>query len=348
MQVDFLIVGQGISGSWLSYECLRAGASVCVIDRINPRSPSRLSAGIINPITGRRHVEVWMADDILPHAAAAYGELSQSIHQTLLRKLDLLDFFPAEQMRDSFLDRIRKGGRYVHAYNETAHSPLPLNDPFGIGRIDPVLLVDLPAFLDGWRKALIHKQSLREETFDVDQLILTESAIQYQDIQADRIIFCDGSHQLANRFFPNLPFAPNKGEVLILDIPYLPTDHLYKHRLMLAPLSNGTWWAGSSYQWSFDHAEPTAEFRTSTEQTLRKWLKVPFQVIDHVAGIRPATLERRPFVGLHPQDQRLGLFNGMGTKGCSLAPYFARQLVLHISNGSPIHPEAALTRFKLG
>jgi len=71
-------------------------------------------------------------------------------------------------------------------------------------------------------------------------------------------------------------------------------------------------------------------------------------VIDHVAGIRPATLERRPFVGLHPQDQRLGLFNGMGTKGCSLAPYFARQLVQHTSNGSPIHPEAALTRFKLG
>jgi len=348
MRVDFLIIGQGLSGSWLSFECLRAGASVCVIDQTNPRSPSRLSAGIINPITGRRHVEVWLADEILSHAKDAYGALSQQFDQPLLRDLDLLDFFPSEQMRDGFMDRIRNSGRFVKEFNETEAAPLPLNHPFGIGCIEPVMLVDLPAFLHAWRNFLSNQQALREETFDLDQLTLTNDSIQYQDIQADRIIFCDGTSELSRHFFPTLPYAPNKGEVLILDIPDLPTDHLYKQGLMLAPLSNGSWWAGSSYQWSFDHAGPTPEFRASTEQALRKWLKIPFRVIDHVAGIRPATLERRPFVGMHAQDPRIGILNGMGTKGCSLAPYFARQLVQHTSNGSPIHPEAALTRFKLG
>lgn len=347
MQVDFLIVGQGISGSWLSYECQKAGASVCVIDRVNPRSPSRISAGIINPITGRRHVEVWLAEEILPYAQSAYGELSQLIDHPLLRTLDLLDHFPSQQMRDSFVERIQKGGKYVGIPDADLRK-LPLHQPFGIGRIDPVMLVDLPALLDGWRNELANKHCLREESFDPDQLTFTTHSIQYQDIQADRIIFCDGTESLSHRFFPRLPFAPNKGEVLILDIPDLPTDHLYKQGLMLAPMANGTWWAGSSYQWSFDHANPTPEFRTATEKSLQHWLKVPFRVIDHVASVRPATLERRPFVGMQAQDPRIGIFNGMGTKGCSLAPYFARQLVQHVLHGSPIHPEAALSRFQLG
>jgi len=36
----------------------------------------------------------------------------------------------------------------------------------------------------------------------------------------------------------------------------------------------------------------------------------------------------------------------MGTKGCSLAPYFANQLIDHCENGLPIHSEASLERFE--
>ena len=68
MQIDFLIIGQGISGTWLSYFLEKAGKSFIVIDNADPLSSSRLAAGVINPVTGRRHVEVWMADKILPFA----------------------------------------------------------------------------------------------------------------------------------------------------------------------------------------------------------------------------------------------------------------------------------------
>jgi len=56
-------------------------------------------------------------------------------------------------------------------------------------------------------------------------------------------------------------------------------------------------------------------------------------------------LERRPFVGFHPLYPSVGILNGMGTKGCSLAPYFSQQLVNHISSQLPIHPEADIKRF---
>jgi hypothetical protein len=36
----------------------------------------------------------------------------------------------------------------------------------------------------------------------------------------------------------------------------------------------------------------------------------------------------------------------MGTKGCSLAPYFARQLCDHLCSGLPILPEADVKRFR--
>jgi glycine/D-amino acid oxidase-like deaminating enzyme len=82
------------------------------------------------------------------------------------------------------------------------------------------------------------------------------------------------------------------------------------------------------------------------EDALTQLLKIPFTVVDHIAGIRPANQERRPFVGLHPNYPAIGICNGMGTKGCSLAPYFAHQLIEHCENGTPIHAEASLDRFE--
>jgi glycine/D-amino acid oxidase-like deaminating enzyme len=59
---------------------------------------------------------------------------------------------------------------------------------------------------------------------------------------------------------------------------------------------------------------------------LKTWLKVPFKIIDHKASVRPANIERRPFVGFHPTLKNIGILNGMGTKGCSLAPIFCKAI----------------------
>ena len=76
-------------------------------------------------------------------------------------------------------------------------------------------------------------------------------------------------------------------------------------------------------------------------------LKVPFTILDHLAALRPAVaVERRPFVGLHPTNDKIGILNGMGTKGCSLAPFFAKQLVDHLLYNEPIMADADLQRFK--
>jgi glycine/D-amino acid oxidase-like deaminating enzyme len=165
------------------------------------------------------------------------------------------------------------------------------------------------------------------------------------------VIFCDGVGSFSNPYFSRLPFAPNKGEVLIVEIDGFAEAvaagaGVFKKGLSIVPWKEGLYWVGSSYEWSFEHAEPTEGFRLRTEAALREWLKLPFRTVTHLASVRPATLERRPFVGFHPQYPAVGILNGMGTKGCSLAPYFARQLVRLLVAGEPILPAADVRRFE--
>lgn len=346
MQVDYLIIGQGISGTWLSYYLQKEKKSFLVIDNNYSNSPSRIAAGIINPVTGRRHVTVWMAEEILPFAWDAYTEMGNEFGISAISQKNIIDFFPNPQMRLSFLNRVEEDNTYVNNYPEQDHFMPLFNYEFGCGEIHPVYMADLETMMPAWWQQLKSGSQLLEEEFEIKELKILNNKIQYRDITASAIIFCDGNSSVNNPYFQQLPFAPNKGEVLLVEIPGLPNDLIYKKGMMLAPLTSpGLWWVGSNYAWEFDNANPTKEFREKTEQLLKEWLKIPFRIIDHLSGIRPATLERRPFVGLHPLHPNIGILNGMGTKGCSLAPFFANQLVNHLLSNKPISSEADIKRF---
>ncbi len=347
MHFDYLVIGQGISGTWLSYYLQKEGKSFIVIDNNQPLASSRIAAGVINPVTGRRHVTVWMANEILPFATKAYKQIGFELGIDAISTKSIIDFFPSPQMRESFLQRIEEGSDYLHSYAEQNHFNGLLNYDFGCGEIRDVHIVHLEDLLPAWRNYLSEKQLLLEEEFEIDQLFRLKKGIRYKDIVADKIIFCDGVSGANSSFFKLLPFAPNKGELLLVEIPDLPAEHIYKKGLMIVPLSKpGLFWIGSNYAWEFENDQPTQEFRVRTEQFLQSTLKVPFKILGHLAGVRPATLERRPFVGLHPMNDNVGILNGMGTKGCSLAPFFAKELAENLIYGKTLNPEADIRRFR--
>lgn len=346
MQIDYLVIGQGISGTFLSYYFKKENKKFLVIDNNYINSPSKIAAGIINPVTGRRLVTVWMADEVLPYAWKAYQEIGHDLGITAISQKSIVDFFPNPFMRESFLQKIETGDKYVHAYPEQNHFNNLFNYEFGCGEIRPVYTAHLETLLPAWRNQLKASNNLLEENFDIEQLQVKPGKIQYKDITADKIIFCDGTGSFENPFFKQLPFAPNKGEALVVSIPDLPDNHICKKSMMIVPLAEkDLFWVGASYVWNFENADPTVAFRESTEQVLRQWLKIPFTIVEHRSGLRPATLERRPFVGFHPIHPSVGILNGMGTKGCSLAPFFARQLTNHLLYEEPIAKDADVKRF---
>ncbi|HXO75980.1 MAG TPA: FAD-dependent oxidoreductase [Puia sp.] len=430
-QVDVLIIGQGICGTFLSLELERTGLSYLVIDEAKtpPQSmrpavvtragspipasstfpgsstfpassafpasstfpASRAAAGLINPVTGRRLVTTWMIDELLAFAQERYGQLASVLGASFLEKAHVTDFFPTAQMRLAFLRRLEEDGSYLRLPENEHNWDGCFHYELGYGIISPCYLVDLPGLLAAARKRMLGQGVLREQRFESGELevgtvpgaelvsrtlnasTLSSStpgdgvsagygAVRYQDIEAKRIVFCDGVGSFASPYFSRLPFAPNKGEVLIVDIPGLAAmaagmgkkdgidgaaaeRTIFKKGISLAPWQEGLYWVGSSYEWSFETAGPTEGFRQKTEMALKEWVKLPFRIVDHIAAVRPATLERRPFVGFHPVYPAVGILNGMGTKGCSLAPYFARQLVDYLSKGSPIRADADILRF---
>jgi hypothetical protein len=342
MDIQVLIVGQGLSGTLLGQALKKAGISFLIIDESRPNTASKVASGLINPVTGKRLVKTWLFDELLPKAIPTYG--------SLLKETSIIDFFPTPETRLTFLERQTQDGTYLSLPADETVWQSVFNYQFGFGVIAPAYLLDIRGLLHSARQQWISEGVLREERFSPSALLLGADSlhhqdIHYQDIHAEKIIFCDGIHAQELPWFERLPFAPNKGEALIIEVPDGLPAGVFKSGMNIVPIDGRHFWVGSTYQWSFKDDQPSETFLRQTEIILPQWLRQPFRVLDHVAAIRPATLERQPFVGFHPTFPQIGILGGMGMKGCSLAPYFAQALVDHLVSGAPILPQADVKRF---
>ena len=345
MQTDFLIVGQGIAGSLLYYTLTKAGANCIIIDEYKPNSASRIAAGLINPVTGRRLVKSWMIDDLIPAFKKLYKEIENEFSIHCLRESTLTWHLPATDIVEAFEKRLNSPTEFL-AESQNAHEHSFFNFPFKSGDISPCYIVNVQLLLGTSREKAEKSGMLLKEKFDHQQLQFNNEGVNYKDVEASKIIFCEGSSAIANPWFANLPYSLNKGEALILSIDELPRTRIYKFKQTLVPLpgEEKLWWYGSNYIWDFKDDQPTQTYRESAERELRNWLKLPFTIVDHRAAIRYATVERRPFVGLHPLHPALGIFNGWGTKGCSLVPYFAEQFTDSLLHNKAILAEVDVKR----
>ncbi len=347
MQVDYLLIGQGICGTLLSWFLHKEGKTFVVIDDERPDTATQVAAGIINPVTGRRYAYSWMIDVVMPFAVATYKEMGEQLAVEAVFSKSIIDFFPSPQMRDAFVTRMTEDDTYLHTYPDQNHFNQYFNFDFGCGEIRPAYCISISLLLNGWRKKLYNLNAFHAERFVLNDLQIEEDSINYKNIRVQKVIFCDGIQAMNNPYFSLLPFSPNKGEAIIIESPELTNEHIFKKGTMLAPLpAQNTFWVGSNYQWEFKDEHPSSPFYEQMNRHLQQWLKVPFRIIDHKAAIRPATLERRPFVGLHPFYPALGILNGMGTKGVSLAPFFAHQFVQHLVYNLPLAEEADVKRFR--
>jgi glycine/D-amino acid oxidase-like deaminating enzyme len=345
MDIQVLIVGQGLSGTLLSHALKKAGISFVIIDESKPNTASKVAAGLINPVTGKRLVKSWLIDELIPWSIQTYGEIDQELGISSLKETSIIDFFPTPEARVTFLERQSQDGRYLSLPEQDSDWQGVFNYPFGFGVIGPAYLLDIRGLLNATRKHWMDAGLLISGRFEPADLMVGAAGVTYQDIHAEKIIFCDGIQAESLPWFQRLPFAPNKGEALIIEVPEGLPAGVFKERVNLVPLDDRHFWVGSTYQWNFTDDQPSEAFRKQTESILREWLRGPYKVVDHLAAIRPATLERQPFVGFHPIESHIGILGGMGMKGCSMAPYFTNQLVQHLVSGSPILPQADVKRF---
>src|SRR4030095_340461 len=155
MSLDFLLIGQGICGTWLSYFLQKAGYSFLIIDEFQPTSASKVAAGIVNPVTGRRIVKTWMIDEVMPFIAKAYEEFGKEFKIEAISQKNIVDFFPSAQMRLAFLDRFADDPSYLSLPENESKWRAHFNYELGFGTIQPTWLVNLQEILPAYRKQLI-------------------------------------------------------------------------------------------------------------------------------------------------------------------------------------------------
>ncbi len=342
-----LIIGQGISGTWLSYWLLQKGAAVLVLDPGANGTASRVASGVINPVTGRQVVTTWLADTLLPFAETHYTLLGNMLQMELLKRTGILSFPPSEQMLQAYQKKMQEQPAYIHPVPDTADFASCFEFSFGAVKIDPAYYIDIAALLSGWKRILEQKGCFREGRFEPEALELLPKGLLYNGEPFDIVVYCDGAAGFQSSFWQGLPFSFNKGEALIADIPGLPTGQIYKFGITtLVPWKQGLWWVGSTYDNRYTGEEPTPVFRQNMERFLAATLKVPFRLVDHLASIRPATVDRRPFIGMHPRHSQVAIFNGMGTKGVSLSPWLGEQMADFLLGRGELEPMVDISRFK--
>ena len=345
MNIDYIIIGQGISGTLLSRSLMQAGKRVVVVDDNNGVTASKVASGIINPVTGKRLVKTWLIDELLPFAQSTYKEIETELNVSLITQCNILDYHLTRDAAQIFNERNGDEKEYLRAVQDKSKWTEYFRFNYGIGEIDPCLLVNIQALLSAWRQYLIANNALLEDKFDLNDCTIKEGSVLYKDIAAEKIIFCDGAGCADNPYFSRLPWSKDKGEALIASIPGLPPNNIYKQGINIVPWHHGLFWIGATHDWKFTDMQPSASFRAQTEEHLNYWLKLPYTIIDHLVAQRPVNVDRRPFVGLHPRHAAVGIFNGMGTKGCSVAPYFAHHFAQHLIDNTPIMSEVDISRF---
>lgn len=348
-EVDFIIVGQGLAGSVLALELLQRGKKVFVYDEPDKNHSSVVAAGLFNPITGRVMTKTWKADLLFPFLIDFYAKAEKRLGARFFYPMPLYRPFiniqeqngwmgkSAEQGMQSYIDKILLNSEF----GEQVH------DDFGGLLLAQCGYVDTNSFIQSVRQNLLIQESFCSEYFTENELVLDQDYIQHKMIKAKKIIFCNGCESIGSNFFGWLPFKPLKGETIHVKVDR-ELDCIYNRGVYIVPSGvNGLYRVGATYNTRDFSESITPEGRNELRDKLNELIKLPFEITTQDWGIRPSTADRRPFLGCLPAEEKIVIFNGLGTKGVSLAPYFANQLVSWLLGEGVIDKEVDISRCKL-
>ncbi len=337
-----LVVGQGIAGTALAWALLRRGATVHVADGDLPHPASTAAAGLINPVTGKSYVKTWRYDDFFPVARRFYADMEAALGVRIWSEVRVLRVLDTPQAANDWTARSGDPayagllGTCAHAgpWQPCVHYSGLWGETLGAAR------VDFPQLLNAFRAHFI-----RQGLF-LHKKITPEAAVGTAP-DYDAVVFCEGWRGALNPFFPNLPWRLTVGEALLIRLALPAAASLcdvLKKNLLVIPLHDGLVWAGATYRhWQPTDPVPTPD-TAAIEYELRQLLRVPFEVVGVASGIRPTVRDRRPLMGSSAQRPDFFIFNGLGTKGTLLAPYWAEHLAQHLLEGSALSLEVRLDR----
>lgn len=345
---DLLIVGQGLAGSLLSMALIDAGLSVLVVDQYREDSASRVAAGLLNPVTGRKLVRLLQADAFVPVAEQRYQSLEARLATRFFYPRPMIRLFVDEQQREQWRRRCDDPAYNPYLCPLTEDTQWPLSQPHGSGEQRHTGFIDTGVFLDAVRAWLKDRGMLLETAFDWEGLQVEPGGVNWRGHRAARVISCEGDGTRDNPWFRWLDLRSVKGQILTLALESALPEVIFNRGKWLLPLPDGRRARfGATYERGVRDTAVTGDARARLDASLDAWWPdgPPVTVIDQQAGIRPGTPDRMPVAGLHPEQPTVGLFNGFGSKGVVMMPYFAERFARHLLGDEPLPGNVDLLRY---
>ncbi|QIA08025.1 NAD(P)/FAD-dependent oxidoreductase [Draconibacterium halophilum] len=343
-QKEVLIVGQGLAGTVLAFELHFAGVDVCIVNNPQKSAASRVAAGMVNPLVFKRMTKSWMVDELLPVMKKRYRELQELLGERFYFDLPMIK--PLSE-QETELWQERKADKRFAPFIEIVDESCPidyLQESHTYGIVKGSGYLNTGRFLDRARHFFQQNKMLIEADFPVDGKGFEDRI--FQDVEFDKIVFCEGHHLKTHPLFDFIRLQPAKGEVLQIYAPDLSENYIINRRVFVLPIGNHRFKVGSTYEWEDLTDTPTEKGKTSIVERLKDLIHVNYTIEEHWAGVRPTVADRRPVLGKHPQLEHTYVFNGLGTKGVMLVPYFASEMKqLILDNNYRVSDEVNLKRF---
>jgi glycine oxidase len=343
--VDYLIVGQGLAGSVFAALLLERGRPFVVVDDDHRTAASKAAGGIINPITGKRLNRPSLIGELLQDSFSTYPMIEQLVGVPLFTRRKVLRLFvdDVEQRRWEAKRHLPEYEQYVSPTSPEV--PTNLVSAHGGFEITVAGQLDIRQFITRFRSLLKAQDRLLEAPFRYDLLRISSAAVEWRDIRARYVIFCEGYRMTENPYFNAIRLNPAKGEVLTLETPDFSDLRIVQCGKWIFRSLSGQILAGTTYSWDHLDENPTCEAKDQIRKGIQSFCELDFEVTDHRAGVRAVTkADNRPIVGVHPNWPRLAILNGFGSKGALQVPFSARQLLENLEQNEYLHSEIAVCR----
>ncbi|MEP3481055.1 MAG: FAD-dependent oxidoreductase [Fuerstiella sp.] len=361
---DTIIVGQGLAGTTLAWKLIEAGQRVLVVDAENGHGSSRVAAGLMTPVTGKRMVCSPSFESDWNAAVRFYGQVEDRLGVPLLSQSPIIRVFDKESDRQGYLQRSDDSG-FVKSKPWEGQLETGGKSLLGV-EIGPAGRLNVQQYLRSSREYFQEIGGYKTATLGFDgDIRMADNSYELLSLgaEASRMVLCQGA--VLNERFPKVPNNPVKGEIWKVRLKEAKIQKVVHRSIWIAPdnfsniapeshvdgkaentveAAGKRYTVGATYEWRDFELSPSAKGAAELERRLAYLVKECPEVQQTLVGIRPTMKDREAVLGEHQDFRGLWVFNGLGSKGTLKSPRLADDLLKSMCGGHDITKAESYTR----
>lgn len=333
-----LIAGQGLAGTAVAWQLWEQGVPFVIVDPNEANTCSKVAAGLVTPITGKRLKLSWRIEELLPVALSFYDRIEKQLGIPFYHLLPQARLFKTPREAEIWRTRLEEPevGPWIDPLApDPLVDPALFHNPYGGFQQKQSAWMDTATYLEASRAFFEQQGYWRQGRVEETALEPSPDQVRWQGESYAQVVLCRGwqEQKETSHFFPWLRFDSALGVIFSIKTP-LSEDRIISGTTWMLPRGNDDWRVGSTYEFALFNPVDTSVERLKDK--LHNLLKLPYEITEVRSGVRPIVKQRQLVIGRHPTQPRIAFFNGLGSKGVLRAPFFAQMLVDHWLQGSPI------------